>query len=137
MRLVLRHYLSVTWFRWRFGPWTGAIVDANHAYLKLTGHTRGDLEKGAMRCGSLTPDQVQRVGHPRHPRITGRQDQGEELRERYARPDGRRVPVMISSALLPGYRDRGGVVCALDLTRQKTTETELHENRAPGLYTVF
>jgi len=111
--------------------WTvdGKIIDANKAYLKLTGYTRQDLRKGGLRCDGLTPAEYQELDRRAITELRAGKAAARTYEKEYLRRDGRRVPVLIAGSLLPGYLDRG-VVCALDLTSRKKTEARLEESRS-------
>lgn len=110
--------------------WTvdGKIIDANKAYLKLTGYTRQDLRKGGLRCDGLTPSEYQELDRRAITELRAGKAAARTYEKEYLRRDGRRIPVLIAGSLLPGYLDRG-VVCAMDLTRRKKTEARLEESR--------
>jgi PAS domain S-box-containing protein len=101
----------------------GRIVDANDAYLRLTGFTRAELEAGQCRWDAITsPGQL----HLDRAAV-------EEIRRRgactpfekdYVLRDGRRVPVLIAGAVLPGMTDEG-IGFAIDLTERKRAESAL------------
>jgi len=106
----------------------GRIVDANKAYLRLTGYTLGDLRRGTLGCAALTPAEYKDLDRVAISELRTGRAKVRAYEKEYVRRDGRRVPVLIAGALLPGYNDRG-VVCALDLTRHKITEARLEDSR--------
>src|SRR5436190_1267623 len=106
----------------------GKIVDANRAYLKLTGRSRKDLTKGAVVFGNFTPAEYKPLDARAMRELRTGKARVKTYEKEYVRKDGQRVPVLISGALLPADPDHG-LVCALDLTRHKAIEAQLQESR--------
>jgi PAS domain S-box-containing protein len=103
----------------------GRILDANEAFLQLVGYSRDELEAGGLRWDSLTAPEY---------RDLCRQSVEEALRgkastlieKEYLLRDGRRIPVIVKAALLPGSSDCG-VAVVLDISRRRQTERELSQ----------
>ncbi|WP_372521841.1 PAS domain S-box protein [Sulfuricaulis sp.] len=107
----------------------GCILDANDAYLRLTGFSRAELEAGQVRWAELTaPEHSHLDRRAIEEFATGKQTVALYEKE-YVLRDGRHIPVMISISLLPGHRDRG-VSMLIDLTEQKRSQERLEESRA-------
>jgi PAS domain S-box-containing protein len=85
----------------------GRILEANEAYLRLTGFSRAELEAGQVRWDVLTlPGEFHLVRHTLTELAAGRE--GSTPYEKvYRLRDGRRIPVLFAAALLAGYTDRG------------------------------
>jgi PAS domain S-box-containing protein len=104
----------------------GQITDANDAFLKLTGFTRVEMEEGLLRWWEMIPRKNtesadQSTDHVRSGGFRTALEHEYELR------DGRRVPVLVGSAYLEGYSDRG-VGFAIDLSERKRAEEALRES---------
>ena len=101
------------------------ITDANDAFLELTGHTRADLESGALRWTDLTP-----------PEWLGRDDQAvadlvrsgrcEPYEKEYVHRDGHRVPIELGIVALERQPLRWAAYI-VDLSERKAAEDRLRE----------
>jgi PAS domain S-box-containing protein len=102
----------------------GRITDANSAFLQLIGYSREELP---LRTETITP-----------PEWLGRNDTAvREITERgvatpfekeYVRKDGRRVPVLVGAAAVPGVH--GDVMAfVVDLSGKKAAEREVEQAR--------
>ena len=105
-----------------FADLSGAIQDANDAFLQIVGHSREDLATGDLRWDRLTPD--------RHRAADERA--AEELRadgvfrpyeKELVRPNGQRISVVLGGSLLPDSSDRS-VAFLLDVSARKRAEAE-------------
>jgi PAS domain S-box-containing protein len=107
----------------------GRILEANGAYLRLTGFSRAELEAGQARWDVLTlPEEFHLVRRTLAELAAGRE--GSTPYEKvYRLRDGRHIPVLFSAALLAGYRDRG-VAYAIDLSERKQAEAALQKAQA-------
>ena len=81
----------------------GVVSDANETFLRMVGRTRDDIRRG-LNCADLTP-----TGEYRGLRLHAEQefrDHGsfEPYQQEYCRPDGTRVPVLVSTGLLNQIR---------------------------------
>jgi PAS domain S-box-containing protein len=104
----------------------GRILEANDAYLRLTGFTRTELEAGQLRWDELTlPGEVQLVRRALTELAEGRES-STPYEQVYRLRDGRHIPVWLSGALLTGYTDRG-VAYAIDLSERKAAEAALQK----------
>ncbi|AUX20712.1 histidine kinase [Sorangium cellulosum] len=101
----------------------GNILDANDAFLGITGYAREEVEAGRLSWVAITP--------PEH-RPTDERALSEVMKHGICAPfekeflhrDGRRVPVLMAPALVEGARDRG-VCFVLDMTARKAAEDAL------------
>lgn len=105
-----------------FWRWTGEVIDANDAFLRIIGRTRDDLAAGRVNWKQLTP--------PEHAAADARCL--EELaaggvctpyEKAYIRPDGSRVPVLVGAATMDDELTEG-VSFVVDLTQQKKLEQQ-------------
>jgi PAS domain S-box-containing protein len=111
----------------------GRILEANAAYLRLTGFSRAELEAGQARWDVLTlPEEFHLVRRTLAELAAGKE--GSTPYEKvYQLRDGRRIPVLLAAALLAGYRDRG-VAYAIDLSERKQAEAALQKAQAELAY---
>ncbi len=107
----------------------GRILDANDAYLRLTGFNRAELEAGQVRWDKLTAPEYSHLDRRAIEEFATGKNLIAPYEKEYVLRDGRRIPVMISISLLPGYRDRG-VGISIDLTEQKRSQERLEESQA-------
>src|SRR5262249_58445845 len=98
------------------------------AFLALVGYSREELASGRMPWPELTPAEWRSVDEQRFAelRATGR---SAPVEKEYERKDGRRVPVLVGSALFEGQQD-AGVSFVLDLTERKVAEEALRQTQA-------
>jgi PAS domain S-box-containing protein len=128
--LRFRRLFEANIFGVAVADFSGQVFDANDAYLKLTGYTRGDLEAGLINGVRMTPEEYAGVN----------QRAIEELRatgvctafeKEYFRKDSDRVPILMGAALLsegePG--PNRFVSYCLDLTERKKIETQLRQTQ--------
>ncbi|APR79957.1 two-component sensor histidine kinase [Minicystis rosea] len=103
----------------------GRITDANDAFVHMVGYSVDELRRGALRWTSFVmPErsehladlvvQFQKTGR------FGPEERNYELR------DGRRLPVLVGGAALPGHPNEG-VAFIFDLSAQKRSEAALAE----------
>jgi len=107
-------------FFWRMD---GGITEANDAFLAMLGYTRADLAAGRVDWRRMTPPEYAASDEAAVGELltTGRHGQ---VAKEYIGKDGRRVPVVVTSALLEGSADRGVCVC-LDDTARRVAEARL------------
>jgi PAS domain S-box-containing protein len=109
-----------------FWDYDGRILDANDAFLRIVGRTRGELVAGHLRWTDLTP-----------PKWLEQRGQGfSELKATGALPpyekeffkvDGEAVPVLIGAATFEVGGNQG-VAFVLDLTESKRAEADVRES---------
>jgi PAS domain S-box-containing protein len=75
------------------------VLEANDAWLELTGHTRAELESGELSWRAMTPTEWG-PGDDRVIEQLERQGVAQPYEKEYLRPDGTRVPVLISAVTL-------------------------------------
>lgn len=102
----------------------GAIVEANDAFLAMTGYSRDDLATG-LRLDDLTPPEWREVAREINTNLltTGRSPQREK---ELLRKDGSRVSILLGATMLdPARKDIAAFV--LDITARKQAEREREE----------
>ena len=75
------------------------VLEANDAWLRMTGHRRDELEAGAISWRAMTPPEWT-AGDDRVLEQLSREGWVEPYEKEYVRPDGSRVPVLISGVRL-------------------------------------
>jgi PAS domain S-box-containing protein len=108
-----------------WGP-DGRIVEANEAFLHITGYSRDDLVSKRLGWTELTPAETRSVNEQRlaeleatlvvHPYET-----------EYVQRNSGRVPVLVGMAMFEGA-PKEGVAFVLDLTDSKKAELALRES---------
>ncbi|NUR18074.1 MAG: PAS domain S-box protein [Gemmatimonadaceae bacterium] len=103
----------------------GAIVEANDVFLGIVGYTRQELAMGLLNRDALTPAEFRPMDAWAQLQLeqTGSAPPWEQ---EYLRRDGRRVPVLVGIAQLPGI-DRQYASFVLDLTQRIAAEEALRE----------
>ena len=107
-----------------FADFNGKIIDANDAFLQIVGYTGQARQTGKLDWKEITPpeyrDRDERA-------IAQMQSFGycPSFEKEYIRKDGSRVPVLIGAALLESDKELC-VYFALDLSKQKAAEAEIH-----------
>jgi PAS domain S-box-containing protein len=100
----------------------GNITYANSAFLKMIGFTLEDVLAGRVRWKDLTPPEYEPLDRAalRELAETGVFNPFEK---EYLLPGGRRVPILIGGALLPGSSESGVSFC-LDVTQRYRIERD-------------
>jgi PAS domain S-box-containing protein len=75
------------------------VLEANDAWLRMTGHTRAELEAGEISWRAMTPPEFA-PGDDRVLEQLAGEGWVEPYEKEYVRPDGTRVPVLISGVRL-------------------------------------
>ena len=96
------------------------ITGANDAFLAMLGHGREELERGELSWVELTPPGWEEADQRAMVELAATGACAPYEKE-FRRGDGRRVPVLAGSALLPGSDASVGFV--LDLTERKRAES--------------
>src|SRR5205814_6150818 len=116
--------------------WTadGKITDANDAYLRMVGYTREELEAGKLKWNELT---VSDYLHLDHAAIRELKQSGycRPYEKEYQLRDGRRIPVLLAGAVLPGPAEHG-IAFTIDLTERRRAQQALEqsERRFRGIF---
>jgi PAS domain S-box-containing protein len=120
-RLIDANIVGV--FIW--GP-DGRIVDANEAFLHMTGYSRNDLASKRLDWTELSATETRSVNEQRLAELrTTRVVHPYETE--YVQRNRCRVPVLVGMAMFEGTPDEG-VAFVLDLTDSKKTELALRES---------
>jgi PAS domain S-box-containing protein len=102
------------------GDLTGRIVEANDTVLALVGYTRDEILSGRVAWTALTPPEWRHVDALAIEQLTAT-GIGESREKEYIGKDGRRIPVLLGSAML----EREPQLCisfVLDLTERKAVQ---------------
>ena len=122
-RLVDSNIIGI--FFWDF---EGGIVDANDAFLQITGYTRTDLEEGNIDWIALTPPEYA-AADKRAVQELRQHGTASQYEKEYITKDGQRAPVLVGGALIEGSRETG-IAFVLDLTERKRADAELRARQA-------
>lgn len=101
------------------------IVEANDAFLAMTGYTREDVQAGRVRWPDMTPPEYREADECAIQEMLTRGSSGPYEKE-YIRQDGGRIPVSIAGALLERSPFRS-IAYVLDLTARKQVESDRTE----------
>ena len=106
---------------------SGAIVEANDAFLDIIGYEHDDLCAGRVDWTRLTPPEEAAADRDAIQQLldTGRCVPYEK---HYIRKDGTPVPVLIGAALLSDSKEQG-VAFIVDLSERKQAEADRHARR--------
>jgi len=96
------------------------VLEANDAWLELTGHTRAELERGELSWRAMTPAEWTR-GDDRVIEQLEREGWAQPYEKEYVRPDGTRVPVLVSGVRLQSDPLRV-VAIIIDQSERRTAE---------------
>ena len=119
---------------------SGRVLEANDAYLTLTGYSRNDLITGRLRWDKLTPPEFRPLDLVAIESLN-RTGICQPWEKEYIRKDGTRVPVMLGVSMLDNSTSE--CICfVLNMTKQKGAEAQLlkakHEadaaNQAKSLF---
>ena len=104
----------------------GRILDANQAFLTLTGYTKRDFDDANLQWDDITPVEYLEDDY-RARRELRRQAACPPYEKEFIRKDGGRVPVLIASAILEGAysNEESYVSFCLDLSDRKRIESQL------------
>lgn len=102
---------------------SGRVLEANDAYLGLTGYTREDMTAGRLRWDKITPPEFHDLDLQAIDTLH-RTGVCPPWEKEYIRKDGTRVPVMLGVSMLDNSTNE--CICfVLDMTKQKRTEAQL------------
>ncbi len=98
----------------------GQIIEANEAFLAMTGYDREDLRLGRVSYTGITPPEWQAATRQA---MEQRKASGtcRPYEKEYVRKDGSRIPVLVGAARFEGSENEG-VAFVLDLTESKEAE---------------
>ncbi|MBI2860849.1 MAG: PAS domain S-box protein [Chloroflexi bacterium] len=118
----LQHLIQCNIIGVALGDLEGNVIDANDAFLHITGHDHADLAAGRINWRSITPQEYRAADEVARRKV---RDSGycSLYEKEYITKDGRRVPVLVASCRWQdaGSRDLvGGFV--VDITEQKMAE---------------
>ena len=103
---------------------SGAIHDANDAYLKLIRYSRRELVEGKIRWDHLTPLKYAERDERAIKELLSGKVACTPFKKEYICGDGRPVPVVLGGAFFPNRQD-GGIAFALDLTKYSSAQDAL------------
>jgi PAS domain S-box-containing protein len=101
---------------------TGAIIEANDAFLTLLGYKREELLHGRINWNELTPPEYHEADMYAVESLR-RTGSCTPYEKEFLRSDGQRVPILIGGSLLDMSR-QNGVAFVLDLTERHRAEAE-------------
>ncbi|PKN17012.1 MAG: hypothetical protein CVU71_17860, partial [Deltaproteobacteria bacterium HGW-Deltaproteobacteria-6] len=104
---------------------SGKVLEANDYYLNLIGFARRDFESGKVDWRAITPPEWLQADEKAIAAL-GKLEAGTSYEKEYIRPDGTRVPILITLTRLPGP-DEQIAAFILDITDRKLKEQELLE----------
>jgi PAS domain S-box-containing protein len=110
------------------GETTGAIMDANDAFLSMVGYTREDVLAGRVRWRDMTPPEyLEKCDRA----LSQLQTQGILMpyETEYIRKDGSLVPVLLGGAALESNQEQM-IGFVLDLSTSKQAQKALKESEA-------
>jgi PAS domain S-box-containing protein len=108
-----------------WGP-GGRIVDANEAFLRITGCSRDDLVSKRLGWTELTPAETRSVDEQRLAELKA-SGVVHPYETEYVQRNNGRVPVLVGMAMFEGT-PKEGVAFVLDLTDSKKAELALRES---------
>jgi PAS domain S-box-containing protein len=125
----LRSFYEAGLFGIVFWTMDGTIIDANDAFLGMTGYSREDLETGRIGWEQITPPEFRSRDQEavKELRLTGKNKVPFE--KEYYRKDGTRLPVLIAGATLDEQRTQG-VAFVLDISEKKKADETIESSRA-------
>lgn len=97
----------------------GLITEANDAFLTMVGRSRHDLEAGKVHARAMTPVEWLEVDARARDELASSGACAPYEKE-LLRPDGSRVAILITAAMLTD--EAGGIAAVLDLTEQRARE---------------
>jgi PAS domain S-box-containing protein len=99
---------------------SGAVLEANEAFLRMVGHSREDLEAGRMNWVAMTPEEYRDLDRQAR-QEAARTGQVTPFEKVFLHRDGTPVWVLIGSARISETRS---VAFVLNISRRKTAEQE-------------
>lgn len=112
-------------FFWDAG---GYITDGNEMAVKMLGYSREELQSRQVKWQDIIPPEFREIDAEMQAQLLSR-GICSPLEKTYIHKNGTQVPILIGSALLPGYSDRG-VAYFIDITNLKQAEAALRQSEA-------
>lgn len=105
---------------------TGRIDNANHIFLDMLGYTIDDFEKGNINWMEITPEEFLPIS-----KISAELLKNEgfcpPFEKQYLSKNGKRIDVLVGSALLDEENRSEAVTYIIDISKQKHTEKRRNE----------
>jgi PAS domain S-box-containing protein len=111
-----------------FWDLNGNILDANDAFLRMTGYSRKDLKSGALSWKEITPPEYREVDARVIDELK-RAGSVPPFEKEYIRKDGSRIPILIGVTSFAPSQD-AGIAFVLDLSERKRAEAERQARQA-------
>ena len=105
---------------------SGRLTDANAAFLRASGYTREDLERGALTLETITPADARDATRTAMAELRSRGRTEPQERE-YVRRDGTRWPALAAATMLSRAE---GVEFVVDLTEVRAAQEAARAERA-------
>lgn len=100
----------------------GKITDANKTFLQMTGYSREEIQAGCISYEKITPPEYHQLDAEKFQALL-RGENYTPFEKEYICKDGRRIPILLGCAFMPGYDDQG-VAFVLDISEQKHLQQE-------------
>jgi len=115
----------------------GLIEDANDKFLEMVGYTREELVAGRIDWIEMTPPEYRHLDEKCMQELIATGVNRDPFEKEYVCKDGRRIPVLLSGAVLD-HDAVAGIAFILDITSRKKTEAALFssEERYRRLFEV-
>ncbi len=113
---------------------SGAIIEANDAFLNLVGYTRDDLKAGLVDWSRMTPVEFATLDRRAMEEMSAT-GVCQSYEKEWIRKDGSRIPILLGAAIFEDNHDEG-ICFALDLTERKRNESRfrrLVDSNAQGV----
>jgi PAS domain S-box-containing protein len=107
---------------------TQCIVEVNDLMLEILGRERGEILGVPFVWRDVTPPEYHALDEEALRQVMAG-GQSDPFEKEYVRPDGSRVPVRVSSAIVPEFPDKL-IVFVTDLTAEKRSDAAVRESEA-------
>lgn len=101
----------------------GTLIEANDAFLAMTGYSQKDLRLGRLRSQEITPPEYAQVDKRAAAELLSKGVFGAYEKE-YIRSDGSRLPLLLGGALVEGT-ETVAICFAIDLRDRKRSDAEI------------
>ena len=105
---------------------TGAILEANDAFLTMLGYTGEDLRSGRLRWDDMTPPEYRALDQAAVESLRGTGVASPWEKEMF-RKDGTRVPVLLGVAMLEASAEASCIAYVVDLSKSRQLEKQLRQ----------